>query len=181
MTNDKFLTPLEASELFDYDCRTGIITWKFRENGPKEWNTRYVGKVAGTLKKGYVQISLRLNNKPKFYSGQRLGWVLHYGVWPIGEVDHINHKTDDNRIVNLRDSSHSQNGCNKNELRGQIPFKGVYFMKAKGRFAAQIKVNKKHKWLGLFDDAVSAARAYDKAACDLHGSFAMTNTRLGLL
>lgn len=65
------------------------------------------------------------------------------------------------------------------ELRGNVPFRGVY-QNADGKFAAQIKWSGRWHWLGLHDEAVSAARAYDDAATRLQGEFAVTNKMMGL-
>ncbi|TPN04474.1 HNH endonuclease [Mesorhizobium sp. B2-1-2] len=178
--NDR-LSPEKARELFDYCPVTGDIWWKRRADVPAAWNTRYAGKRAGTEKKGYVQICIKISGRKLFFSGQRLIWVLFYGVWPDGEVDHEDHNTLNNSIFNLRDASHSENGCNKFEVKGKVSFKGVYFMPAKGKFAAQIKRRGHWKWLGLHATAEDAAKAYDREAFALHGPFAKTNVQMGLL
>lgn len=54
-------------------------------------------------------------------------------------------------------------------------YKGVTFNKAKGKWMAQIMVNGRNIYLGLFDDAIQAAEAYDLACKDWFGEFAKTN------
>jgi len=55
----------------------------------------------------------------KFKVGQKIikahciAWALHYGEWPKQEIDHINRVKNDNRIVNLRDVSHTENMRNR--------------------------------------------------------------------
>ena len=69
----------------------------------------WLGKLAGSLKSnGYRQISTRINGALKNIPAHRLAWFMEYGYLPE-EVDHINRKTDDNRIKNLRDVTRSQN------------------------------------------------------------------------
>jgi hypothetical protein len=53
-------------------------------------------------------------------------------------------------------------------------FRGVY-RTLNGRYAAQIRHTKRRSWLGTFDAAEDAARAYDAEAVKLHGTRAVTN------
>lgn len=89
--------------------------------------------------------------------------------------DHENGDKLDNRRVNLRPSSHAENGqsrgADKNNTTG---FKGVS-LHPTGNFVAPIEANNKHKRLGSFSSAIDAARAYDAAALKLHGDFAHVN------
>jgi hypothetical protein len=91
-------------------------------------------------------------------------------------VDHINGNGFDNRRINLRFCSNSQNLHNrtfqKNNTSG---FKGVTFKKHCGRWAARIKSNGREIHLGYFSDPKAAALAYNAAAVDLQGEFARLN------
>ncbi|MBI1620092.1 HNH endonuclease [Aquamicrobium sp. cd-1] len=110
-----------------------------------------------------------------------MAWALINGAWPDHIVDHENCDPSDNRWVNLRAASISENNTNRSVLAGEVPFKGVYRIRKSGRYGAQIKKNRQHTWLGLFDTPEEAARAYDRAAIQLHGEYAKTNSSLGLL
>lgn len=78
---------------------------------------------------------------------------------------------------NCRWATRSQNSANR---RGwsKLGLKGVT-QRPSGRFAAVMHVAKKLVTLGTFDTAEEAARAYDKAALERFGEFALTNAKLG--
>ena len=91
-------------------------------------------------------------------------------------VDHQNGKSLDNRIANLRLATHRQNMQNRTKRKNTTSqYKGVCFERRRNKWTAGITVNKKKIWLGRFDDEVSAAKAYDKAARRYHDEFARLN------
>jgi hypothetical protein len=98
---------------------------------------------------------------------------LERDLLPTEGVDHIDGDGLNNRRDNLRVATHAQNlrnrGKNKNNKSG---YKGVYWHKATKKWKAQIKVNGKEKYLGLFDNPEDAHKAYCEAAKELHGKFA---------
>lgn len=95
---------------------------------------------------------------------------------PGTEVDHVNGDTLDNRRCNLRVCSSSQNKYNRAAtVANTSGFKGVSFHKSRGKWQAGIKRDKEKHWLGYFQSAEEAARAYDAAALRLHGEFAHLN------
>lgn len=91
------------------------------------------------------------------------------------EVDHIDGDTLNNRRVNLRVATVSQNRMNRKKFEGNYssPYKGVSFKR--GRWRAQITVDKKVMHIGTFDSEIDAARAYNDKAIQLHGEFAKLN------
>jgi hypothetical protein len=95
-------------------------------------------------------------------------------------IDHINRKKLDNRKENLRFYDKTGNSANierqKNNTTGA---KGVTWDKARSKYRAQITVQvegkRKSVYLGLFEDLVDAARAYNIAAKEYFGEFACCN------
>lgn len=90
-------------------------------------------------------------------------------------VDHINHDALDNRRANLRVCTQSQNLGNQIRKLGSSKYKGVSWHKAAQKWHARIQKNDAHVSLGLFDSETDAARAYDSAAREHFGEFALCN------
>lgn len=156
------LTHQKLREALDYNPGTGVFVRKETTSfNPKV----KVGGVAGfQYSNGYLGI--RVGGKR--YLAHRLAWFYSTGSWPVGELDHINGKRDDNRIENLRVATRSLNMANIHApSKSKSGVRGVCFDKATGRWIAHLQLNGKFKNLGRFDsiDAASAARqeAHQKA------------------
>lgn len=90
------------------------------------------------------------------------------------QIDHINGNGLDNRRKNLRFATNGQNMANRKiNKNNKTGFKGVSISKTsiKKPFIAQIKHNKKVYYLGCFKSALTAHRAYLRAAREKHGVF----------
>lgn len=89
-------------------------------------------------------------------------------------VDHVNHNGLDNRRCNLRVCTMKENSANSRlQSNTTTGFKGVSTIG--NRFRAQIGVSGEYIALGCFDTAELAAAAYDSAARQYFGEFALTN------
>lgn len=100
--------------------------------------------------------------------------VIHPGAV---RVDHKNGDGLDNQRQNLRSANASQNAANSPiVVRGTSRFKGVYWNKHDRRWQAQIGHGRGAvKYLGQFKDERNAALAYDAAAIERFGEFAVLN------
>ncbi len=158
------LTYDEAHTVFSYNEKTGDFTWKVKPRKNQE-----AGSAAGTLQgNGYRLI--RHRRRP--YLAHRLAWLMVYGVWPEGEIDHINRDRSDNRIANLRQASRSENQFNQGLRRdNKSGFPGVHWFKAGSRWQANIRVNNRSVHLGYFLSKDDAIRARKQAAERFFGSF----------
>ncbi len=101
---------------------------------------------------------------------------------PSGKiVDHINGNSLDNRKLNLRAVTAAENNMNRGANgthRGKAttsPYKGVSLFKRSNKWVSSIGYNYKRIYLGYFDLAEDAARAYDVKAKELFGEFAYQN------
>lgn len=137
-----------------------------------------------------LQFKWCVNEKEK---GKRTNYVrtpdgslkLHQllmGPAPEGKViDHINGDGMDNRQENLRFCTHSENHANEGKRRGgSSVFKGVGFDKERNKWYAKLTTDGETLNMGRFDSEVEAAMAYDRAAVDVFGSFARTNSKMFL-
>ena len=79
-------------------------------------------------------------------------------------VDHINNNKLDNRRENLRFVTPSQNNWNKNKLKNnKSGFIGVSWHKSSKKWQAQIRANRRHFYLGTFENPEDASKAYNIA------------------
>jgi hypothetical protein len=102
-------------------------------------------------------------------------FILNAG--PDQLVDHVNGADKlDNRRCNLRLATPQQNSQNKRvSPLSATHLKGVGWHKRRQKYHARIQLQGMRCHLGFFEDAESAALAYDAAARMLFGEFALCN------
>lgn len=149
------ITKEEVNSFVSYDPATGIFRWR---NSSGRFGRIKAGAVAGYLnKEGYRYI--RFNGVA--YRACRLAWLIIYGKWPDGQIDHINRDTGDDKIKNLRDVTQSVNKSNCKIYRNNTSgFCGVSFDKQRKKWVANMSNNNgKKKKIGRFDTAIAAHEA----------------------
>jgi hypothetical protein len=148
------------SKLVNYDPETGFFIWSHRDGSDevtRRWNTRYSGTEAGTKSHGYLLIGITFNSKKIKIRAHRLAWFKIYGKIPSDQIDHINHKRDDNRISNLRDVTNQDNNKNRPiQKNNKSGFNGVIWSKHASKWVAYCKIDRKKKHIGYFDTAEMA-------------------------
>ena len=128
-------------------------------------------------KGGYVNRKKYLGGGKKNPKTERI--FLHHLV--LGRkngylTDHINRNPLDNRLLNLRFCTSSENCMNRKiEIRNKSGYKGVSWNKNMKKWRARIGISNKKIVLGYFDDLKEAALAYNKAATKYFGEFALLN------
>lgn len=91
-------------------------------------------------------------------------------------IDHSNGIILDNTFANLRNCSHNQNCMNQQKQKNRSSnYKGVSWDNNSGKWKSHICVNHKHIHLGMFDDEMDGAKAYNVAAIKYFGEFAKLN------
>jgi hypothetical protein len=142
----------KIKELLNYDKDSGIFTWAVKRGN------RPVGSIAGHKHVTYKYVYITINRKK--YMAHRLAWFITHKVWPKNDIDHINNMRDDNRLVNLREATRSENlqNLNKPNSRNESGFLGVSTnKKSKIRpFIARLDT----KYIGSFKTAKEAHLAY---------------------
>lgn len=143
--------------LLSYDPRTGKFIWLEREYDPSGFNEKYAGQEAfqSIDDQGYRQTQIE---GVKYRAG-RVAWFIMHGHWP-DNIDHINGDKSDDRLINLRDVSHEENGYNqKRSSRNKSGVTGVRFTGKK--WEAGISSDGRRISLGShieFEDAVKARK-----------------------
>lgn len=138
------------ADVFDY-----LNTWKW-----------HYGK-----KDGYARRGTKIKGKSKTYLIHRLIIDIPIGM----QIDHINGNRLDNRRENLRVCTPKQNARNRSLQANSSGYKGVNWDKQMKKWRSKIKIDGKQIFLGLFDNKLDAAKAYDKSAIELFGEFAHPN------
>lgn len=157
------LTQERACVLFSDSNEGASLLWR----NPTARRSK-AGDIAGAVRPdGYRQVCI----DGKLHLTHRVLWLMRNGVWPDGEVDHINGNKQDNSETNLRSVSKSGNMQNirkafaSNTSSGLL---GVSVERKTGKFYSRISVKGKQKSLGTFDSSAEAHAAYIQAKRKVH-------------
>ena len=144
-SKDSTLSAKQARELLSYSPDTGTIRWVWGRS-----RSGSAGGVAGTpTSDGYRVIKI----DGRAYLAHRIAWLITYGKWPEGRVDHVNGEKSDNRLTNLSVTT----------VRDRL--KGVYRCEhlRSNPWMARIMVNGARRNLGCFPTPELAHAAYLEA------------------
>jgi hypothetical protein len=159
--------------MFDYCPESGNITWKYQSHQRKGWNTRYSGKVAGSVNKGGY-INIFFDRRP--HLAHRIIFVILYGSCPEN-IDHINGIPNDNRLVNIRASTIRLNARNRTLSSSNTSgHAGVIWVEKRQRFMPRIKINGKLHYLGSHKELEHAVAA--RKAAELKFGFTSRGNKL---
>jgi hypothetical protein len=160
------LTQERLKELLNYDSATGIFTWKI-----KTVKTN-IGEIAGSIThNGYIRIGVDYRD----YLAHQLAWLFHYGEFPKITIDHIDRKTSNNKISNLRIITKSENMANANiRIDNKSGHKGVRFNKKDNKWRSKISKEGKEIYLGSFSNIEDAIAVRKKAEIDFFPTINMS-------
>jgi hypothetical protein len=106
---------------------------------------------------GYICV--RVCNK--LYLAHRIIWEMHNGKIADGlQINHKNHDRADNSLENLELLTPSENYRGRRKfVNSSSAYKGVHWHKRRGKWQANVRLNGKHAYLGMFSDEKEAAKA----------------------
>lgn len=148
------ITQDRLKKLLVYDNDKGRFFWIEKTGRGKKASKN--GEAGSVDAHGYGQVRI----DGKIYKEHRLVWFYVYGVWPLEQIDHINHNRRDNRIENLREVNCVENGKNRPIQRNnKTGCQGVWKNPKDGKYEVYITHNGSRKNLGRFSDFNDAVQA----------------------
>ena len=142
-------------ELFSFYKRGGL-------NQIERWY-----KIKLSLDHGYKRFAFNIEGKKKSFYYHRVMYYANNPQWDIYDnsinnvIDHIDRIKTNNHISNLRNVTNQENSFNRNA-------KGYCFIKSLGKYKAEIHVNGKDIYIGLFDTEDEAHQAYLNKKVEVH-------------
>ena len=159
------ITLSRIRDALHYNPETGALTWV----KPSGRRVRPGTEAGNDRPDGYREVRVCGQR----FLVHRLIWLMHYGVMPVDQIDHINGNRSDNRICNLREADVSRNSMNsKRRSDNSSGIKGVSFDKSRSKWAAYININGRRKAIGRFDSKKLAGATVSAYRKELHKEFA---------
>lgn len=136
-----------------YCPQTGEFVWLISRGRAKAG-----GKAGGVDVHGYCRIKVL----GRYYATHRLAWYYQTGEWPEEYIDHRNGVSADNRWVNLRACSNSENQQNQAALKsstasGHI---GISWHSRNKMWVVRVGVRRSRVHVGYFHSLDDAKEAY---------------------
>lgn len=172
-------TPEQLRELLRYEPDTGKFYWRARPLDMfsssricNAWNAKHCGKEALIVEnQGYRKGRIFGTD----YMAHRVAWAIYHGSWPKAHIDHADGIRSNNRIINLRDATRSQNLSNRGaQSNNKSGHKGVHWCNRSKKWIAKLMSDGVAIYIGSYECPEIAAAAYACAAGKHHGEFART-------
>ena len=150
------LTAELVRQLLHYEPDTGFVYWKIKHTAKSRVGAPVNSQ--NSLETNYRTIKLF----DMYYRLHRVIWLWVYGTWPKGVIDHINGIKSDNRLLNLRDVTKTENQLNRESHRkGRLMFTSYNSSTEKWMANLPSTVSKKYntpRYLGTF---ITEKEAYE--------------------
>ena len=161
--------PIETiDERLSVDINAGKAYWV----DATKYHNRLNGSEAGCPRKsgaGKLYWHIKINGAA--YRRSAIVFAVANGYWPSLTIDHINGNSLDDRAINLREATITQNAWNH---KGRSKSSGLPMgiRKLGEKYQARIAVNKKTIYLGMHATAEAALSVYLQAGRTHFGEFA---------
>ena len=151
--------PEQLRELVRCDPETGRI---FRISGRKDGSEAFLSPSGDGYLQGHLLGKMMLSH--------RVIWALAHGEWPAHDIDHINGVRSDNRLVNLRAVTRSENMRNaKTPVTNTSGVIGVNLCGRSGSWRSTIQTDGRRVHLGYFKTKAAAVSA--RKAAEIKGGY----------
>ena len=136
-------------------------------------NVRRIGSINNLKpskdKKGYLRVYLSIDCKQKTIRVHQLVAIAFLNHTPCGMsllVDHKDENKLNNNYLNLQLINNREN-VSKSKINCSSIYTGVCFDKSRKKWSAEIRIGKKRKKLGRFEQEIDAHNAYQKELNEL--------------
>jgi hypothetical protein len=161
------LTLEQVTERLIVDCNAGRCFWR----DPSKHHPDLVGKEAGGPRAGHCKDYWVIKIGGVAYKRAQIILFVATGEWPSDCVDHINGNSTDDRAVNLRHATPTQNAWNHRSRAKQSSLPMGVRRTRLGRFQARIGYKKRQISVGVFDTVAEAQSAYINKRKELFNDF----------
>jgi len=128
------------------------------------------------LRAGYLTVDLqREDGQRRREYVHRLVGMAFLGLTKNHQIDHRAHDRTNNTVGAIRVATRAENMRNLRSRVHSSRYKGVSWGTRQRKWFACIHADHRTRSLGLFDDEIAAAKAYDRAALAAWGEFAFLN------
>ena len=147
--------------------------FSFYKKGSSKEEKWHIVKLSLRKDTGYKDFNITVDGKPKTIKYHRVVYYAHNPTWDFYDnstenyIDHFDAKEfpknhpKNNNISNLSVMTQQENQFNRRA-------RGCSFDKIAGKFKAQIGLNYKHIYIGLFNTEQEAHQAYLAKKAELH-------------
>jgi len=157
------------NQLFEVDPTSPSgLRWK----SPNKYSKMKPGDVAGKkTHEGYWRVKVDYVD----YTVHRIIYYMTNGQDPGNHM--VDHMEDRSNNFKIRRATNAQNQANKKKRSGcSSAYKGVSYYEKNKKYKAGIMVDGNTIHLGYFVNEIDAAKAYNKAATEYFGEYALLNT-----